>query len=188
MKLLKQFCFLFVIFSGFVLGDFESDFVNTFGYVFGEYSADFIFLKLMLWIFLFAILFWSLFRVVFEDNRAVSAIIAFVISTIGVRFIPDVFLEYIGQGFYVFLLLIVLLIPWFVLSKVMGFSLSKSKFNVILYLIAYGAIIYGVFLMGGVSFEGEILSKGFDFLREYPWIYIVVFVIIGGYLISKLKN
>ena len=73
MKLLKQLGFLFVIFSGFVLADFESDFVDTFGYIFGEYNADFILLKLMLWFVLFAVLFWSLFRVVFEGNKAIAA-------------------------------------------------------------------------------------------------------------------
>jgi len=192
MKLLKQLGFLSVIFSSFVLANFESDFINTFGYAFGEYNIDFIFLKLMLWFLLFAVIFWSLFRVVFEGNRFIAAIVAFIIATVGIRFIPDVLLDNIGRGFYIFILLIfllgILLLPK-ILSKFAGVSSSKGKF--MLYLFVYGAVAYVIFLITDFSFENEtiseIINRMVDFLRDYPLAVIIGLFAIGIYAIFKLK-
>lgn len=187
MKLLKQFSFLLVMFSGFVLAN---DFFDTVDYFFGDYGSEFVLMKLVLWFVLFAVLFWSLFRVVFEGNRFIAGVVAFVIATVGVRFIPDEILEYIGQGFYIFilviLLIVIILIPKF-LSKVMGVSSSKGKF--VLYLLVYGALVFGVFFISGSSFDMDVIfNRISDFLIDYPLVGVLSVIIFGIYAVSKLSK
>ena len=107
---LSEFGFLLVLFSGFVLADLGDDFMNSFGYVLGGYSGDIVLLKAVMWVLLFAVIFWSLFKGIFHGNRGLAVIIALVISTVGVRFVPEELLDSISGGFYMFILLILLLV------------------------------------------------------------------------------
>jgi len=187
MKLLKQFGFLFIIFSAFVLASFGDGFIDMFGYVFGGYGSDIILIQVMLWFVLFGFIFWSMFQFVFKDNRGISAILAFIIATVGVRYIPDFWMELIETGFSFFILVILilvgLLIPKF-FFKTFGVSSKGTKF--FLHVIIYGIIIYGLFWVNDYSFGSSILDSIVDFLWEHDFYSLVGMIVIGIYFLYRL--
>jgi len=168
MKLPVVIGFFILIFSGLVLGDIGDDLTDSLGYVFGGYGSEIVLAKIGLFLVLFTVVFWSLFKVVFKDNRAIAGIVAAIIAIMGTRSIPEEVIELLPGGFLLFVVLVGAVLLLWLPGLLSRFFKLPGFFRFLMYLVIYGAIVFFIFLWMGVSID-NVWGDLSRFVRNHPF-------------------
>ncbi len=149
------------------------------GTIFGA-TADLAYIKAGIWLVLFFLIFKSAERI-FPQNRGAAMIIALVASMMGARFMPDEYLEYIGGGYSILLIIILMLGPFF-LGSMLGDMLRWGKrgkaFLICLFYagFAYMLIEMDVSFLGGQA--STLLDLALTWMRDHTIIVLIAIALI----------
>jgi len=154
----------------------------TLGWIF-DATDDLVYIKAVMWVVLFFVIFKSAEKI-FPANRGAALMIAILVAVLGARFMPEEYLEVLGGG-YAILIVIIILIGPFLLGNILG-SLARFQRRGKTYLVIlfYAAFAYALMRWEGYSpstggLKGEALSAwdvALEWVGEYK---IVVWVLIG---------
>ncbi len=137
--------------SIFSLSDGTFDVSSVLNFIFGSSSSDAMFLKVGLWLVLFAVMFKAVEKTLSSATRAQAALLSLVISVLAIHFMPDGWLQMLGTFIWVIAFIVV---PYFLISSLT----QPGVFRWILVIAAYVGMLYSLANVGSLALSPEISS------------------------------
>lgn len=153
-------------------------------------DMDLVWVKAGLLIILFLLLSISAKRIL-RGNRTAAAIIAMIMALIGVRYMPEEWIGWMGVYAMYLAVFLVLLTPYFIGRYLLGAWIFRCgrKWKIFLVLLCYAIAIYAITRAGGVALELEtwgILGEALDFIStNRVTMFAMIAVILLIYIIGS---
>ena len=176
--------FLALVLMPVALADLRDGFENTLGFLF-DATEDLVYIKAGLWVVLFFLLFKSTERI-FPQSRGTAMILSFLFSMLGMRYMPDGYIENIGGTLIGG---IMLLTPFFVGSMVGDMLRWRKAGKTFLIIFAYALSGYGLMRWRGMEGEAEdILDSVLIWMSENKILVGVIIGIICVYFLWRMNR
>ncbi|MEM4266440.1 MAG: hypothetical protein QW404_00080 [Candidatus Nanoarchaeia archaeon] len=136
-----------------------------------------ILIMLSIWLLIFFVIFKGAEKL-FPTNRGIAALVAIIISFIGIRFMPEEWWESI-MGLYTIVVGIALILgPYIILTIICDAARLGKTIKWILVIITYGALIYFLPMLGVIDLGSDALDTFFRYIGDHRLIGAGVFLAI----------
>ncbi|MEM4244720.1 MAG: hypothetical protein QXR60_00755, partial [Candidatus Nanoarchaeia archaeon] len=134
-----------------------------------------ILIMLSIWLLIFFVIFKGAEKL-FPTNRGIAALVAIIISFIGIRFMPEEWWESI-MGLYTIVVGIALILgPYIILTIICDAARLGKTIKWILVIITYGALIYFLPMLGVIDLGSDALDTFFRYIGDHRLIGAGVFL------------
>ncbi|MFH1332135.1 MAG: hypothetical protein ABIH63_02520 [archaeon] len=144
-------------------------------------------IKFSLWLFLFFIIFKGAEKV-FKEGRAIPMLVAAIISFIGIRFMPEEWINAMTTVYAIVVGIALFIGPYILISIISDAARLGRTIKWILILIAYGALIYFLPSFGALTFGSEILDGILRYFADNRFIAAAAFLVVLILLIMARRK